>query len=71
MALMRGYARMDGEGRIAIPSNIRREVGLQPDQVLEIKVTGPRNHVSNAQYMVISKTRIRRSNSTGIPLTAR
>lgn len=71
MALMRGYARMDGEGRIAIPSNIRREVGLQPDQVLEIKVTGARNHFSNAQFMVISKTRIRRSNRTGMAMAAR
>lgn len=40
MALMRGFSRVDEEGKIAIPSNIRREVKLQPGQLVEVKVQG-------------------------------
>ncbi len=41
MALLRGFARVDPEGKIPIPSNMRREVKLQPGQLVEIKVQGP------------------------------
>lgn len=40
MALIRVFSKVDEEGRILIPSNVRREVGLKPDQLVEIKVGG-------------------------------
>lgn len=49
MALMRGFSRVDKEGRIYIPDNIRREAGFKEGQLLEIKVTGP----NRAQYIII------------------
>lgn len=49
MALMRAFSRVDKEGKINIPSNIRREAGLKDGQLVEIKVTGP----NRAQYIVI------------------
>jgi len=51
MALMRGFSRVDEEGRIAIPKNIRREAGLEEGQLVEIKVQGP----ALAQYITIKK----------------
>ena len=51
MALMRVYARVDKEGRISIPNNIRKEVDLKEDQLVEIKLSGPKK----AQYAVIHK----------------
>jgi bifunctional DNA-binding transcriptional regulator/antitoxin component of YhaV-PrlF toxin-antitoxin module len=51
MALMRGFSKVDKEGKIAIPRNIRKEIGLEPDQLVEIKVSGP----NQAQYIVIHK----------------
>lgn len=51
MGLMRGFAKVDKEGKIPIPSNIRREVGLKEGQLVEIKVSGP----NRAQYVVIHK----------------
>ena len=51
MTLMRGFSKVDKEGRIPIPSNIRREVALNPGQLVEIKVSGP----GLAQYIVIKK----------------
>lgn len=53
MALMRGFSKVDEEGKIAIPSNIRREAGLKPGQLVEIKVTGP----NNGPWIVINKRR--------------
>lgn len=49
MALMRVFSKVDKEGKISIPSNIRQEVGLKDGQLVEIKVTG----TNNAQYIVI------------------
>ncbi|MDP8214487.1 MAG: AbrB/MazE/SpoVT family DNA-binding domain-containing protein [Candidatus Euphemobacter frigidus] len=40
MTLMRAYARVDEEGRIPIPGNIRREAKLEPGQMVEIKIQG-------------------------------
>lgn len=37
---MRAFARVDPDGKIAIPSNIRREVGLKAGQLVELKVVG-------------------------------
>lgn len=53
MALIRAFSKVDEKGKILIPSNIRREVGLKPGQLVEIKVTGP----NNGPYIVINKRR--------------
>jgi len=51
MTLMRGFSKVDQEGRITIPRNIRREAGLSSGQLVEIKVSGPQL----AQYIVIKR----------------
>ncbi|MFZ6016266.1 MAG: hypothetical protein ACOYU0_01370 [Nitrospirota bacterium] len=56
MALMRGFSRVDEQGRIAIPSNIRREVKLEKGQLVEIKVQGP----NNGPYLIINKRKAAR-----------
>ena len=38
--LMRAVAKVDSEGKIAIPSNVRREVGLKAGQLVELKIVG-------------------------------
>lgn len=38
VALMRVFARVDKDGKVAIPDNIRRETGLRPGQLVEVKV---------------------------------
>ena len=53
MTLMRSFSKVDKEGKIAIPGNIRRETGLSPGQLVEIKVSGPQL----AQYLMIKKRR--------------
>ena len=40
MTLMRGFSRVDAEGRIPVPKNMRREAKLLPGQLVEIKVQG-------------------------------
>jgi len=51
MALMRAFAKVDKDGKISIPSNIRREADLKEGQLVEIKVSGP----NRAQYITIHK----------------
>jgi len=51
MTLMRGFAKMDKEGKISIPGNIRKEVDLKEGQLVELKVSGP----NQAQFIVIHK----------------
>jgi len=51
MTLMRGFAKMDKEGKISIPNNIRREADLKEGQLVEIKLSGP----NRAQFIVIHK----------------
>lgn len=51
MALLRGYAKVDEEGKIPIPKNIRIATDYRPGQLVEIKVTGP----IQAQYITIHK----------------
>ena len=51
MALMRAFSKVDEEGKISIPNNIRREVGLKEGQMVEVKVSGP----NRAQFIVIHK----------------
>jgi len=38
VSLKRAFARVDGEGRVSIPDNIRREAEIQPGQLVEVKV---------------------------------
>jgi len=51
MALMRGFSKVDEDGRIAIPKNIRREAGFEEGQVVEIKLQGP----DIAQYITVKR----------------
>jgi bifunctional DNA-binding transcriptional regulator/antitoxin component of YhaV-PrlF toxin-antitoxin module len=37
VALIRVYTRVDKDGKVAIPDNIRRATGLQPGQLVEVK----------------------------------
>jgi bifunctional DNA-binding transcriptional regulator/antitoxin component of YhaV-PrlF toxin-antitoxin module len=38
--LLRAFAKVDSEGKISIPNNIRREVGLNAGQLVELKIVG-------------------------------
>lgn len=38
MPLMRVMTRLDKDGKVSIPANIRREARIQPGQMVEIKV---------------------------------
>lgn len=40
MALIRTLARVDSEGKIALPRNIRIALGLKEQDVLELRVVG-------------------------------
>ena len=51
MGLMRAFAKVDKEGKISIPSNIRRETDLKEGQLVEIKVSGQ----NRAQFITIHK----------------
>jgi len=56
MALIRGFSKVEEEGRIAIPSNICRAAKLEKGQLLEIKVQGP----NNGPYLVVNKRKAAR-----------
>ena len=56
MPLMRGFSKIDEEGKIAIPSNILRLVKLEKEQLVEIKVQGP----NNGSYLIINKRKAAR-----------
>jgi len=56
MALMRGFSKVDEDGRIAIPKNIRREAGLEEGQLVEIKLQGP----DLAQYITVKRRKAAR-----------
>jgi AbrB family looped-hinge helix DNA binding protein len=51
MALMRAFSKVDKEGKISIPSNIRRQVDLKEGQLVEIKLAGG----NRAHHIVIHK----------------
>jgi len=42
VTLMRVLSRVDENGKIALPSNIRLEAGLKPGQLVELKIVGPK-----------------------------
>jgi len=56
MTLMRGFSKVDEEGRIAIPKNIRREAGLNEGRLVEIKLQGP----SLAPYITVKERKAAR-----------
>jgi len=45
----RMFARVDRDGKIAIPDNIRRQVGLQPGRLVEVKVVAKKSVVISAR----------------------
>ncbi|MBA7636249.1 hypothetical protein ES703_43865 [subsurface metagenome] len=47
--LMRAFARVDKEGKVAIPVNIAREVGFKPGQMVEVKALGKRSVAISAR----------------------
>jgi len=51
MALIRAFSRVDQEGKVVVPANVRREVGLKPGQLVELKVVG----ASKAKQLLVSK----------------
>jgi bifunctional DNA-binding transcriptional regulator/antitoxin component of YhaV-PrlF toxin-antitoxin module len=51
MTLMRAFGKVEKDGKISIPSNIRREARLEKGATVEIKVTG----TQDAQYIVIRR----------------
>ena len=50
MALIRVVARLDAEGKIQLPRNIRLALGLKEQDVVELKVVG-----SKAKQITVSK----------------
>jgi bifunctional DNA-binding transcriptional regulator/antitoxin component of YhaV-PrlF toxin-antitoxin module len=55
MALVRTFVRLDAEGKIKLPRNILVALGLQEQDVVELKVMGP----GKAQRVIVSKRIIR------------
>ena len=51
MTLMRGFTKVDDEGKVKIPDNVRLAAGLKAGQLVELKVTG----ASAAKNIVLSK----------------
>ena len=51
MTLMRAFAKVDKDGKIPIPTNIRREADLKEGQMVEIKVSGQ----NRAQFITIHR----------------
>jgi len=47
--LMRAFARVDKEGKVAIPSNIAREVGFKPGQMVEVKTLSKKSVAISAR----------------------
>jgi len=51
MTLMRGFAKVDEEGKVKIPDNVRLAAGLKAGQLVELKVAG----ASVAKNIILSK----------------
>ena len=52
--LVKCLARVDSEGRVSLPHNIRRALELQENQLLELKVIG----TSRNRNLLISKREV-------------
>ena len=61
MALIRVVARIDAEGKIQLPRNIRLALGLKEQDVVELKVVGP----GKSQRVIVSKRSFR---TPGLPV---
>jgi len=48
--LMRAFARVDKDGKVAIPSNIARAVGFKPGQMVELKPLGKKSVAISTRY---------------------
>jgi AbrB family looped-hinge helix DNA binding protein len=46
---MKVFARVDRDGKVVIPDNIRRETGLQPGQLVEVKVLAKKSIMISAR----------------------
>jgi hypothetical protein len=44
MSLLRVFAKVDHEGKISLPTNIQREMGMHEGQLVELKVSGSGKH---------------------------
>ena len=51
MTLIRGFAKVDEEGKVKIPGNVRLAAGLKAGQLVALKVTG----ASIAKNIILSK----------------
>lgn len=51
MTLVRTFSKVDEEGKISIPPNIRTQAKLKPGQLVEIKLTG----AGKAKSLLISQ----------------
>ena len=51
MTLMRGFSRLDENGAVLTPDNIRRETGLEAGHLVELKVVG----ASKAKQLLLTK----------------
>jgi len=51
MSLIRAFSKVDKEGKITIPANIRIQAKLKPGQLVEIKLTG----AGKAKNLIISQ----------------
>jgi bifunctional DNA-binding transcriptional regulator/antitoxin component of YhaV-PrlF toxin-antitoxin module len=49
--LIRAFTRVGKDGRITVPRSLRREVGLEPGQLIEIKLHGN----TKAQWLTVHK----------------
>ena len=45
----KSFARVDRDGKVAIPDNIRRQMGLQPGQLVELKVLAKKSIMISAR----------------------
>ena len=50
MALIKVFARVDKDGKVAIPNNISREVGFKPGQLVEVKTLSKKGVAISAKH---------------------
>jgi bifunctional DNA-binding transcriptional regulator/antitoxin component of YhaV-PrlF toxin-antitoxin module len=51
MTIIRAFCKIDEQGKIPIPTNVRTQARLKPGQIVEIKLTG----AGKAKNLVISQ----------------
>jgi AbrB family looped-hinge helix DNA binding protein len=45
----KSFARVDRDGKVAIPDSIRRQMGLQPGQLVELRVLAKKSIMISAR----------------------